>query len=106
MSAYEWYLEKGKAQAETIIANWRKLVNEKQKAGFTGLRGAGEMEVFFANSKSKELLRYEAALGRQFAFNLCALCLYDTEWIDETQVTQLNKYHGHRIFKDIALKAT
>jgi len=106
MSAYEWYLKKGKAQAETIIANWRKLVNEKQKAGFTGLRGAGEMEVFFANSKSEELLRYEAALGRKFDFNLCALCLYDTEWIDETQVTQLNKYHGHRIFKDIALKAT
>jgi len=47
MSADEWYLKKGKAQAKTIIANWQKLLKEKQKTGFTGLRGAGEMEVFF-----------------------------------------------------------
>jgi hypothetical protein len=106
MSADEWYLEKGKAQAKTIIANTLSLLKEKQKAGFTGVRGAGEMEIFFANTKSKELLRYEAALGRQLAFDLCALCLYDTEWIDEKRIIQLNKCHGHRIFRDIALKAT
>lgn len=106
MSADEWYLEKGKAQAKTIIANTLSLLKEKQKAGFTGLRGTGEMEVFFANSKSEELLRYEAALGRQLASNICVLCLYDTEWLDEKQVIQLNKCHGHRIFRDIALTAT
>jgi len=104
MSAHEWYLEKGKAKPKTIIANLLTLLREKQKAGFTGLRGAGEMDAFFHNGKSKELLRYEAALGRQFASNLCALCLYNTDWLDEKQVIQLNKYHGHEIFKDIALK--
>jgi len=106
MSAEEWYLEKGKTQAKTIIDNWATLLKEKQKAGFTGLRGAGEMEVFFHNAKVEELLRYEAALGRQLAFDLCALCIYNTDWLDERRVIQLNKYHGHEILEDMALKTT
>jgi len=106
MSADEWYLKKGRAQAKTIIANWETLLKEKQKAGFTGLRGAGEMEVFFDNAKIKELLKYEATLGRQLALDLCALCIYDANRLKEKQVIQLNKYHGHEIFKDIALVTT
>ena len=106
MSADEWYMKKGKAQAKTIIANWQKLLKEKQKAGFKGLRGAGEMEVFFDNAKIKELLRYEAALGRQLASNVCGLCLYDTHRVDENQFVQLKKSHGHLILQDIALVTT
>jgi len=106
MSADEWYLKKGKAQAKTIIANWLMLAKEKQKAGFTGLRGAGEMEVFFDNAKIKELLRYEAAFGRQLPLNLCALCIYDMNRLDEDQIIKLKKCHGHEIFKDTALKTT
>jgi hypothetical protein len=106
ISADEWYLKKGKAQAKTIIDNLQKLLEEKQKAGFAGLRAAGEMDVFFDNAKIKELLRYEAALGRQLASNVCALCLYDTQRLDEKQIVQLRKCHGHEIFKDIALKTT
>jgi len=106
ISSDEWYLRKGKAQAETIIANWLTLLKEKQKAGFTGLRTAGEMEVFFDHAKSRELLRYEAALGRQLDPNLCALCLYDTSRLDEEPFIQLNKSHGHSIFKGIAVKTT
>jgi len=104
MSADEWYLKKGKAQAETIIANWLSLFEEKRKGGFTGLRVAGETKVFFDYAKSGELLRYEATFGRQLAQNLCALCLYDTHRLDEEQFVQLNKSHGHSIFKGIALK--
>ena len=104
MSAHEWYLKKGKAQAKTLIDNLEKLREEKQKAGFTGLRSAGEMEIFFENAKIKELLRYEVALGRQLASNVCGLCLYDTQRLDEKQIVQLRKCHGHEIFKDIALK--
>jgi len=104
MSAEEWYLERGKVQAKKIIANWFTLLKQKQKAGFTGLRGAGEMEVFFDNAKVKELLRYEAALGRQFTVDLCVLCLYDTNRLDDGQIIQLKKCHGHEIFRDIALK--
>jgi len=104
MSAHEWYLEKGKVQAKTIITNWETLLKDKQKAGFTGLRAAGEMDAFFHNAKVEELLRYEAALGRHINLDLCALCLYDTDWLDEQRVIQLNKFHGHEIFKDMALR--
>jgi hypothetical protein len=106
ISAEEWYLRKGKAQAETIMANWRKLVGEKRKAGFTVLYVAGNMGVFFENGVSRELLQYEEMLGRQLNLNLCALCLYDTHRLDENQFVQLNKSHGHSIFKGIALKTT
>ena len=104
MSANEWYLKKGKVQAKTIIANLQTLLKEKQKAGFKGLRGAAEMEVFFNYAKIKELLRYEAALGRQLALDLCGLCIYDANRLEEKQVIKLNKYHGHAIFKDTAFK--
>jgi len=106
MSADEWYLKKGKAHAKTIIANWQTLLKQKQKAGFTGLRAAGEMEAFFDHAKTKELLRYEAALGRQLAFDVCGLCLYDTHRLEEQQIIKLKKCHGHEIFKDTALKMT
>ncbi len=109
MSAEEWYLKKGKAKAETIIANWQTLAKEKQKAtraraAFTGLRGAADMDVFFDNEKVNELLRYEKAFGRQLLHNLCALCLYGTHRLEDEQVIQLRKCHGHEIFGDIALK--
>jgi len=106
MSADEWYLKKGKAQAETIINNWQTLLKEKQKAGFTGLRAAGEMEIFFNYAKIKEALTYEEALGKQLPPNLCALCLYNTNRLDENQFVQLEKSHGHLISQDIALVTT
>lgn len=104
MSAEEWYLKKGRAQAKTIMDNWLKLLKVKQKAGFAGLRAAGEMGVFLENSKEKELLKYEAALGRKFAFAICGLCLYDIGKLDESQVARLTRLHGHLISKDMAWK--
>jgi len=104
MSADEWFLEKGKVQAKTIIANWLRLVKEKQKAGFTGVRGAAEMEFFFNYAKSKELLRLEAALGKQLAPNLCGLCIYDKHMLDGEQFNRLNICHGHSIFRGSAVK--
>jgi DNA-binding transcriptional ArsR family regulator len=106
MSGDEWYLKKGKARAETIIANWLELVKKKQKAGFKGVRAAAEMAVFFDHGKTDELLRYEAMLGRQLPFDICGLCLYKTNRLDEKQLTQLTKCHGHLISKDIAWKIT
>lgn len=102
MSALEWYIKKGKAQADMLIANMQKVLKAKQKAGFTGLRVAGETEVFFDYAKVKELLRYEAALGRQFAFDICGLCIYRHGF--EKLFTQLQQSHGHSIFKGIAFK--
>ena len=102
ISAYQWYLEEGKAQGETIIANWLTLVKEKEKAGFTGLRVAGEMEVFVDYMETAELMKYEELLGRQLNFNMCGLCLYDRDIFDEDQFTQAYKSHSHLISKGIA----
>ena len=104
MSAEEWYLKKGRAQAKTIMGNWLKLLKVKQKAGFAGLRVAGEMGVFLENSKEKELLKYEAALGRKLAFDMCALCLCGIDKFDENQLAKLTELHGHLISKDMAWK--
>ena len=106
MSAEEWYINKGKAHAQTIISNWIKLLKTKQKAGFLGLRGATEMDVFFDYAKTRELLKYERMLGRKFTLNLCGLCIYDDDRLDERQFRQMVTFHGHVISKDIAYKLT
>jgi len=104
MSSEEWYLKKGKAHAKTIITNWLELLKAKEKVGFKGLRVAGEMEVFFNHGKNEQLLEYEETLGRQFTQNICGLCIYDINRLDERQITQLTNCHGHIISKDMAWK--
>lgn len=108
MSAGEWYLEKGRAQAETITANWLKLLKEKRRAGLAGIRVAGETEVFFNYAKGKELLRYEELLGRQLAVNICAMCLYYDRMhrLNEEQFTKVCNCHGHIIAKGIVGRTT
>jgi DNA-binding HxlR family transcriptional regulator len=101
MSAYEWYIDKGRAHGETLLAKWKNLLKKKEKAGFTGLRGAAETEVFFNYAKSQELQRYEELLGRQIAENICALCLYNVGRVDEEQFVQVCKSHGHIIQEGI-----
>ena len=101
MSAYEWYLRKGRAKAKTIVTNWQTLVHEKKKAGFAGVYGAGETAVFINNGKTEELLRYGEALGRQLAFDLCALCLYDKNILEERYIARVFNCHGHIISKNL-----
>jgi len=101
MSAYEWYLRKGRAKAKTIVTNWQTLIHEKKKAGFTGVHAAGETAVFINNGKTEELLRYSEALGRQLAFDLCALCLYDKNILEERHIARVFNCHGHVISKDL-----
>jgi len=101
MSAGEWYLRKGRAKAKTIVTNWETLIHEKKKAGFTGVRAAGETAVFINNGKTEELLRYEELLGRQLVFDLCGLCLYDKNILEEKYLTRVLNCHGHIISKDL-----
>jgi hypothetical protein len=101
MSAYEWYLRKGKAKAKTIVTNWQTLIHEKKKAGFAGVHVAGEVAVFINNGRSEELWRYDELLGRQFAFDLCALCLYDRNVLKEKYLSRVVHCHGHMISKDL-----
>jgi hypothetical protein len=101
MSAYEWYLRKGRAKAKTIVTNWQTLIHEKKKAGFAGVHGAGETAVFINNGKTEELLRYSEALGRQLAFDLCVLCLYDKNILEERYIARVFNCHGHIISKNL-----
>ncbi len=105
MSAEEWYMTKGKARAEKIIGNWLKLLHEKHKAGFAGIRIAGEMEVFFSNAKTEEMLKYETMLGKQLHPHICGLCMYNMERLDkEKQFIELSKMHGHSISRYMTIK--
>jgi hypothetical protein len=102
MSAEEWYLEKGRLKATKKIAtNWQRLIHEKKKAGFAGMHFAGEVAVFISNGKSEELLRYEKLLGKQLAFDLCGLCLYDKKLLEERYIVRTFNCHGHIISEDI-----
>lgn len=101
MQAYEWYVEKGKTEAETIVANWKKLIKEKRKVGFKGIRTAGETQVFFDYAKTEQLFEYERALGKHISLDLCGLCLYDTKRFDEEQFLKVYNCHGHTVSKDI-----
>lgn len=101
MSAYEWYLRKGRAKAKTIATNSQTLVHEKKKAGFAGVHAASEVATFISNGKSQELLRYDESLGRQLASDLCALCLYDKNILEERYITRVFNCHGHMISKDL-----
>ena len=97
-------MKKGKTEAKRILSNWLNLLKAKQDIGFKGLRAASEMEIFFEQGKSKELLKYEAMLGKQLTNNLCGLCIYNANMLDEKQCAQLFNYHGHIISKDMAWK--
>jgi len=104
MSAYDWYLEKGKAQGKTIIANWNELIKEKRKAGFAGLRAVGETDTFFDYGKVEELLKYEEMLGRQFDMDFSAICLYSSDTLSPEQLSRICHAHGHVISKGLVGK--
>lgn len=98
------YLRKGKAHAKTIIANWLELAKEKQTAGFEGLCVAAELDSFFENAKSKELLTYERVLAQKYPPTVCAICLYNAHTLDEEELVQPTKSHDHLITRQFAWK--
>ncbi len=101
MPSFEWYIQKGKAETKTIIENLQMLLNEKKKAGFTGVWDAAEMATFIDNGKGNELLKYEASLGRQFGSDMCGICLYEKKRFEEMGISQVFRRHGHIISEDI-----
>jgi hypothetical protein len=101
MPSFEWYIQKGKAEAKTITENWQMLIEEKREAGFAGLQVAGETAVFIGAGKGNELMQYEASLGRQLGLDMCAICLYDKKSIEEIGIPQVLKSHGHIISEDL-----
>jgi hypothetical protein len=101
MPSFEWFIQKGKAKAKTITENWQMLLEGKKEAGFAGLQVAGETAVFVDNGKGNELLQYEESLGRQFALDMCAICLYDKKRFEEGGISQVFKSHGHIISEEL-----
>ena len=104
VSAYDWYLRKGRAKTKTILTNWQMLIHEKKKAGFTGVHIAGEATDFINAGLSEELLRIEESLGRQLASDICGICLYNRNILEERYLAQVFHCHGHIISKDLVGK--
>ncbi len=101
-SGIEWYLGKGGAKTKrTILPNWQMLIQEKKKAGFTGVHVAGEVTDFINTGLSEVLLKFDELLGRQLVFDVCGLCLYDKNILEEKYLTRVLNCHGHIISKDL-----
>ena len=106
-SGIEWYLGKGGAKTEkTFLTNLQMLIQEKKKAGFTGVHVAGEVTDFINAGLGEELLKYDELLGRQLVFDVCGLCLYDKNILEEKYLTRVFNCHGHIISKDLLGKTT
>jgi hypothetical protein len=99
MSASEWYLRKGRAYVKTILTNWQTFIQEKKKAGFTGVHIAGETTDIINAGLSEEFLKFDEFLGRQLVFDVCGLCLYDETVLEERYLARVFHCHGHVISK-------
>ena len=101
-SGIEWYVGKGGAKIKkTILTNWQILIQEKKKAGFTGVHVAGDATDFINTGLSEELLKFDELLGRQLVFDVCGLCLYDKNILEERYFTRVFHCHGHIISKNL-----
>jgi len=102
VSTEDWYMRKGKTDADTIMSNWQKCLEENRKAGFAGLSAAAYMNIYYENNR-KELLKYEASLGKSSMLNIRRLCIYD-KYLVEKDKDILALFHGHAILNNIAFK--
>jgi hypothetical protein len=101
-SGVEWYLGKGGAKNEkTFLSNLQMLIQEKKKAGFTGVHVAGEVTDFINAGLGEELLKYDELLGRHLVLDVCGLCLYDKNMLEERYIARVLNCHGHIISKDL-----
>ena len=102
--SFDWYLQKGKAEAKTILKNWQLMLEEKKKSGFKGLQIAAEIVCFIDNGKVNELLQCEELLGRQFGLDLCAICIYEKSPFLQKAILQVFRRHSHLISEEICGK--
>lgn len=104
-SNFEWYLQRGRAEAKTLLTNWTRLLEAKKQARFAGIYAAGEMAIFVDNGLSRELMEYEEALGRQLPVDVCGFCLYSKRLFDEVDAARVFQSHGHVISEELVGKA-
>jgi DNA-binding transcriptional ArsR family regulator len=58
MSSQEWYLNKGKADPETMMSNIERLTQEKKDAGFAGLVVSGEPGFLIESGFGEECIKW------------------------------------------------
>ena len=102
MSSEEWYLQRGKASADTIISNAMKLGNEKMVEGYPGLQSVTEMKPLVENVKWSELVDYETRLQRKLPPMYCGMCVYEAHKLLPDQFISIIKAHGQGIFHSLA----
>jgi hypothetical protein len=98
---FEWYIEKGKADALKIINRMNEAHRKFSEKGL-GMRIMGETSCFFKQNKVRELLRYEYALHKVFTIPIDAICAYNLQSIVDAGYTDvimpLVRAHGKAIF--------
>jgi len=73
----EVYIRDNKVDVHGIIDHFSDLAWRCTKSGLKGLRASAEMSCFFWHGKVKELITYEDALHKEFAFPGMGICAYN-----------------------------
>ena len=71
------YIVNGQVNVSTIIRKFAGMVDSYRNRGYNGMRAAAEMSCFFKHEKVDELIEYEKALHRKFAFKAEGICAYN-----------------------------
>jgi hypothetical protein len=71
------YIVEGRVSIPNIIGAFSDLSTKYKTMGLAGLRASAEMSCFFREGKVKELIDYENALHRRFAFPAEGICAYN-----------------------------
>jgi hypothetical protein len=71
------YIVDGQVNIPDIMSAFSDLSTKYITMGLDGLRASAEMSCFFSEGKVKELVDYEHALHRQFAFPAEGICAYN-----------------------------
>ena len=71
------YIVDGQVKVPEIIGKFSRMADTYKSQGLSGLRAAAEMSCFFEHGKVDELIDYENALHRKFAFNAEGICAYN-----------------------------
>ena len=71
------YIVNGRVDVPTIIRKFAGMAHSYRNRGYSGMRAAAEMSCFFKHEKVEELIAYERALHRRFAFKAEGICAYN-----------------------------
>jgi PAS domain S-box-containing protein len=99
LSHYEWYLTENIFDEEKISRAWTERADRAQAAGFSGLRGAGNLS--WAESQYwKSILEYEQGLNDAIQDKkIIILCTYQLSRTNPAHIPELTHCHQHVVLK-------